>query len=126
MAKQSILVAKHQLGYRVDGKRETVAPGTELTAALVKKMKLDKDELEKLKSTGAVVEQDVRMSDAGGSDEIAALREHLQKAEAAAADEKKRADAAEARAAVAEGRIAELEAAAQAPVEGKGAGKAGA
>jgi hypothetical protein len=119
MAKQSILVARHQLSYRIEGKRETVAPGTELTAALLKKMKLDKDEVEKLKTTGAVAEQDVRVSDADGGDVVAGLREQVQAVVAKAGAEAKRADAAEARVAELEARVVELEAAVAAKGEKK-------
>jgi hypothetical protein len=119
MAKQSILVARHQLSYRIEGKRATVAPGTELTAALLKKMKLDKDEVEKLKTTGAVAEQNVHVSDADGGDVLEALREQVQKAEAKAAAETRRAEAAEARVAELDARVAELEAAAASKGEKK-------
>ena len=113
MAKQSILVAKHELSYRIEGKRAIVAPGTELTAQLRKKMGLKDDEIVRLKDTGAVADLDIRISDAEEGAELAAALEQATKAAAVAAAETVRADAAEGKVQELETRVAELEAAAK-------------
>lgn len=106
MTSKTVLVAAHQLKGGKSEKSESIVvnPGDEITPAVAKKLGLGKDEIAALQAKGAINEVSARLAaeDAGaGAAEL----------EAKLAAETKRANDAEARAAAAEAKVAQIEAA---------------